>query len=68
MASFEVELTNDRTLTVRADAYQPEGPLTTFFTVDSSRAIIDSWAQRVASFRTGDLIAVQRHDAEAPHL
>lgn len=60
---FDVELANNRLLTVVADAYQPEGPLMTFFTVDSSRTVIDSWSQRVASFRTSDVIAVHRRGA-----
>lgn len=61
MAAFAVELANERReLVDGADAYQQEGPLTTFFTVDSQRHVIDCWATRVASFRTADIIAVRR--------
>ena len=61
LAIFTVCLTNNRTETVTgATAYQPEGPLTTFFASNSSRGVIDSWATRVASFRTADLVSVRR--------
>lgn len=60
MADFTIELTNDRHEQVhRVDAYQQEGPLTTFFSVGSNRQVIDSWSTRVASFRTVDIIAVR---------
>lgn len=60
MADFTIELTNDRIEQVRrVDAYQQEGPLTTFFSVSSNRKIIDSWSTRVASFRTVDIVAVR---------
>ena len=61
MQSFEVTLTNGETVVVEgADAYQPEGPLTTFFTTGSSRQTIDSWSVRIASYRTADVVAIQR--------
>ena len=61
MSTFVVQLTNDRTHTIdTADAYQPEGPLTTFFSTGSNRTVLDSWSTRVASFRTSDVIAIQR--------
>ncbi len=61
MAAFSVELANDRIEKVQGvDAYQQEGPLTTFFAVESQRLIIDSWSTRVASFRTADIKAVRR--------
>ena len=61
VAIFIVCLTNDRSETVTgATAYQPEGPLTTFFAANSSRGVIDSWAKRVASFRTADLVSIRR--------
>ncbi len=58
MAAFTVELANDRIEVIDADAYQHEGPMTTFFTIDSSRAVIDSWSRRIASFRTADVVMV----------
>ncbi len=48
-----------------ADAYQQEGPLTTFFAVDGDRQVIDSWSTRVASFRTTDIQAIRRAETEA---
>lgn len=60
MADFTIELTNDRVERVeRVDAYQQEGPLTTFFAVGSDRLVIDSWSTRVASFRTADIVTVR---------
>jgi hypothetical protein len=38
-----------------ADAYQQEGPLTTFFRTAPGRAVVDSWSTRLASFRTADI-------------
>jgi len=45
-----------------ADAYQQEGPMTTFFRRGDGRDVIDSWSTRVASFRTADLRMVRRHE------
>jgi hypothetical protein len=65
MGTFTVELAGNRTEHIAADAYQQEGPLTTFFVLDSSdlggfqRTVIDSWSRRVASFRTADLVAIR---------
>ncbi len=61
MAQFAIQLSKGETITIsEADAYQFEGPLTTFFASNSSRGVIDSWATRVASFRTADLVSVRR--------
>ena len=61
MAAFSVELANQRVEeVVGVDAYQQEGPLTTFFAVESQRLVIDSWSTRVASFRTADIVTVRR--------
>lgn len=73
MNQFEIALANGETVMVAgADAYQPEGPLTTFFAAGSSRQTIDSWSVRVASFRTTDIVAVRRvvdlRAASTPHL
>ncbi|HZA78618.1 MAG TPA: hypothetical protein VE623_19740 [Acidimicrobiales bacterium] len=69
MPTFEVIL-RDRTVETveRADAYQQEGPMTTFFRRGDGREVIDSWSTRVASFRTADLLAVRRHEATADRL
>jgi hypothetical protein len=63
MATFEVML-QDRSVEVveGADAYQQEGPMTTFFRRDDGRDVIDSWSMRVASFRTASLLAVRRRE------
>jgi len=61
MAAYAVELTNERTeLVSGVDAYQQEGPLTTFFAAESNRMVIDSWSRRIASFRTADIVTVRR--------
>ena len=66
MAMFVVTLTDQTTdLVEGADAYQQEGPLTTFFAFGSNRAVIDSWSIRLASYRTSDIVAIRRsaHDS-----
>lgn len=61
MTIFEVHFTAGETLLLEgADAYQPEGAMTTFFASGSSRSTIDSWSTRIASFRTVDITSVQR--------
>jgi hypothetical protein len=47
-----------------ADAYMLEGPLTTFFAGRDGRAVLDSWARRLASFRTADIVRVRWVPAE----
>lgn len=65
MALFAVTLTDQTTDVVEgADAYQQEGPLTTFFAFTDDRHIIDSWSIRLASYRTADISAIRR-SAEA---
>jgi hypothetical protein len=61
MPTFEVVL-QDRSveLVSGADAYQQEGPMTTFFRRGDGRDVIDAWSVRVASFRTADLRVVRR--------
>jgi hypothetical protein len=41
------------------DNYQQEGPMTTFFHSEG-RNYVDSWSQRVASYRTTDIAYVRR--------
>lgn len=69
MPTFEVVL-QDRSveLVVGADAYQQEGPMTTFFRRGKGRDAIDAWSMRVASFRTSDLRLVRRQDPAAAGL
>jgi hypothetical protein len=64
MPTFELTLRDRSVVTVDgADAYQPEGPMTTFFRRGNGREVIDSWSTRIASFRTTDLLAVRRREA-----
>ncbi len=63
MAQFAIQLSKGETITIsEADTYQFEGPLTTFFSTGSSRQIIDSWSTRVASYRTADIVSIERFD------
>lgn len=67
MAQFAIQLTKGETITIaEADTYQFEGPLTTFFSTGSSRQIIDSWSTRVASYRTADIVSIERFDLVLP--
>jgi hypothetical protein len=61
MARYEVTL-KDRSVEVidGADAYQQEGPMTTFFATRPDRSVVDCWSDRVASFRTSEIIVVRR--------
>lgn len=63
MPQFEVIL-HDSTveLVEGADAYQQEGPMTTFFRRATGRDVVDSWSTRIASFRTADLRIVRRRE------
>lgn len=64
MALFAVTLTDQTTDFVEgADAYQQEGPLTTFFSFRDDRQVIDSWSVRLASYRTADICAIRRSAA-----
>jgi hypothetical protein len=61
MPQFEVIL-HDSTMELveGADAYQQEGPMTTFFRRATGRDVVDSWSVRIASFRTADLRVIRR--------
>lgn len=61
MDGYVITLSNDRVERVEeANGYQAEGPLTTFFSNDSSRNVLDSWSTRYASYRTTEIIAIRR--------
>ena len=67
MACFEITLA-DRTVEVvdGADAYQQEGPMTTFFQAGSAAAVLDSWSTRLVSVRSSEVLMIRRRDdAEA---
>ena len=61
MPMFEV-LMQDRSLELvdGADAYQQEGPMTTFFERAEGRQVVDCWSNRVASLRTQDILIIRR--------
>lgn len=62
--AFTVHLKDGRSITVEdATSYQPEGPLTTFFSSGSTRQALDSWATRLASYRTADIVSIERSEA-----
>ncbi len=66
MALFAVTLTDQTTDVVEgADAYQQEGPMTTFFAFRDNRHVIDSWSIRLASYRTADIAAIRRNHVVA---
>jgi hypothetical protein len=57
--SYEIKLKSGGTECVDgADAYAQEGPLTTFFRTRDGQSVVDSWARRVASYRTADVIRI----------
>ena len=61
MSTFEVTLTGDAAPhLIHADAYEQEGPMTTFFRCESSHVRLDSWAHRLASFRSADVRMIRR--------
>ena len=61
MALYAITLTDQSTDFVEgADAYQQEGPLTTFFALADDRRVIDSWSVRLASYRTSEISAIRR--------
>lgn len=65
MATFDVTLRDHTVETMEADAYQQEGPMTTFFRLGDGRDVVDCWASRIASVRTADILVVRRVDEAA---
>lgn len=60
MATYEVLLRDGSTHEVDdVDAYEPEKTMTTFFRSNNSRRAIDCWSDRVASFRTDELLLIR---------
>jgi hypothetical protein len=58
--AYLVQLTDDTSEVIDdADAYQQEGPLTTFFRTAPGRSVIDCWSTRLASFRTADIRVIR---------
>ena len=57
--AYEIQLKGGGPEVVDADGYQQECVLTTFFQGRDGRAVLDSWAKRIASYRTGDIIRIR---------
>ena len=58
--AYEIELKGGGVEVVEyADAYAQEGVLTTFFQSRDGRAVLDSWAKRLASYRTADITRIR---------
>ncbi len=63
---FAVTLSSGRTVEVtETDFYEPEGPLTTFFRSGSATRTIDVWSERVASFRTAEIVSICQSDVRS---
>jgi hypothetical protein len=61
--SFLVRFEDETTTVVHgADAYEQEGPLTTFFDRNGGGRLASAFTVRVASFRTGRIIEVRKMD------
>ena len=57
--AYEIQLKSSGAEVVDADSYVQEGVLTTFFEGRDGRAVLDSWAKRIASYRTADIIRIR---------
>lgn len=66
MTTFQITL-KDRSMEEidGADAYQQEGQMTTFFRTASGRDVLDTWATRVASFRTSEVVIIRRLESSS---
>lgn len=61
MTTFQITLKDRSTEEIGgADAYQQEGQMTTFFRTASGRDVLDTWATRIASFRTSEVVIIRR--------
>lgn len=61
MTIFDITMADGSTERVLdADAYDMEGPLTTFFTSDTATEKLDAWSVRLASFRSADIVKIRR--------
>ena len=57
---YDVLLADGLVQVTGADAYAPDGQLTTFYRCRDGRETVDVWATRVASFRTADILRILR--------
>lgn len=60
---FEILLTDGLVEIDGADAYAPDGQMTTFYRCRDGRETIDVWATRIGSFRTTDILRIRRVEA-----
>jgi hypothetical protein len=59
--TFQITLSDSTQETIdQADAYELEGPLTTFFTSDGHTLKLSSWSTRLASFRTEQITSIKK--------
>jgi hypothetical protein len=63
---YEVTLADEVVQVRGADAYAPDGRMTTFYRCRDDRVAIDSWSTRIASFRTVDIVRIVRVEETAP--
>jgi hypothetical protein len=62
--AFLVRFEDETTTVVQgADAYEQEGPLTTFFDRNGAGRLASAFAERIASFRTSRIVEIRRIDA-----
>ena len=62
--AFRVRFEDETTTVVQgADAYEQEGPLTTFFDRNGAGRLASAFAERIASFRTSRIVEIRRIDA-----
>ena len=57
--AYQIQVNGGEAEVVDADGYVQEGVLTTFFQSRDGRAVLDSWARRIASFRTADISRIR---------
>lgn len=60
MARYDVTLRDESIEPIDADAYEHEGPMTTFFELGPGREVVDCWSRRVASIRTAEIVMIRR--------
>lgn len=62
LVRYEVTVRDGTVHVDGADAYAPDGTMTTFYRCREGRHTVDSWATRIASFRTADIRRIVRVD------
>ncbi len=67
MSTYDITMRDQSVEVVDADAYEQEGPMTTFFEVAEGRGVVDCWSTRVASIRTADIQLIRRATAATLH-